>query len=391
MGYRFKSGTFRVRHAGHGPQLYAECMNGDEIPISSRNPKVLSAAGNCLMGHMCDEGSIACAWIHSAGVRQMSGYIMPTWFGYSGWGVHKYFTRLPGRFSFAEAFFANMQTLLAQLNSTESPTLCQSFVDGTPSEVDKFCEEIYRTCFATDESVGGVDRAQLGLHYDRDHIVFYGDPCWDARLAMESGNCAGCSCTRNSNNNGDAYDANESTVMKKESEGEDVMKPEENKKRCNDKSISQFRDSQLDSAKAFHSQDSPLTLDDVVFPSVIASEMALSSNSNSFCDTLNPPPPHVLPYSVLFEERDRSEHSVTWRCIVRVHCCGTWTSPSPDDKSAAPGRPPFAFLPRDGVSNFKSAEVLAGPAVATRLFVLFQVHGPCAAGETIEAIIKGKL
>jgi hypothetical protein len=236
------------------------------------------------MGHVVDEGAMACAWMHSAGVRQMVGYTVPTWYGYGGWGLHKYFTRLPGALSFAEAFFANTQSLLHQLASDGAqrlPGLEQEDdgLDGVTNTA-KVCERLYRKCFDTSATVGEIPRARLGLLYDSDHIVLYGDPAWHARLSAGP-----------------------------------------------------------------------------------------------------------LPYTVTFSQMERTEESLTWLVTVHVHQDGSWDSPTPDDKSCSPGRPPFALLP----SRVRSANVLHGAAIATRLFVLFNVQGPCIAGQTLAASVQARL
>ena len=69
------------------------------------------------MGHIVDENSMALAWMHSASVVQMTGYIVSTWFGYGGWGVNTYLCEEPGAMTFSEAFFANQQALLYTLHS----------------------------------------------------------------------------------------------------------------------------------------------------------------------------------------------------------------------------------------------------------------------------------
>jgi len=43
--------------------------------------------GNCPMGRIRDKQSMALAWMGSAGVNQMIGYIVSTWYGKGGWGI----------------------------------------------------------------------------------------------------------------------------------------------------------------------------------------------------------------------------------------------------------------------------------------------------------------
>jgi hypothetical protein len=57
----------------------------------------------------------ALAFLNSAGVYQMVGYTVPTWYGYGGWGMLDYFLEQPGRFTLSEAFFANQQAFIHRL------------------------------------------------------------------------------------------------------------------------------------------------------------------------------------------------------------------------------------------------------------------------------------
>ena len=85
-------------------------------------------------------------------------------------------------FTFAEAFFANVQAMLLELSTfKDTPAVLGSAtLDMEEDGIDDRCEEIYRKCFDTTDSVEGMDRYHLGLLYDRDNVVFYGDPAWCA-------------------------------------------------------------------------------------------------------------------------------------------------------------------------------------------------------------------
>ena len=158
MGYSFKSGSI----CSEKGWLFSCPLNKSEsIAYVKRNesPKILSAAGNCCMGHIVDENSMALAWMHSASVVQMTGYIVSTWFGYGGWGVNTYLCKEPGAMTFSEAFFANQQALLYTLHSKY----------GDASELVRQTSEECR-----------------GLIYDRDVVAFYGDPAWSAALPKNS-------------------------------------------------------------------------------------------------------------------------------------------------------------------------------------------------------------
>jgi len=143
LGYRYRNGQFRSK----GGRLFGLDTQGQRFPINSPNPKVYMPVGNCLMGHIDGRDCMALAWMNSAGVKQMFGYTVPTWFGYAGWGCLNYFLEQPGRYTFTEAFFANQHALIHRLGTTDDP---------------------------------GMRR---GLKFDSNVVAFYGDPAWSARMA----------------------------------------------------------------------------------------------------------------------------------------------------------------------------------------------------------------
>ncbi len=144
IGFRYRNGQFRCAQG----RLYGLDTQGKRHPIDSPNPKLYMPVGNCLMGHINDRDAMALAWMNSAGVKQMLGYTVSTWYGYAGWGCLDYFVQQPGRYTFSEAFFANHHALVHRLE------------DPATSARDK-----------------------RGLAFDRDVLAFYGDPAWEARMA----------------------------------------------------------------------------------------------------------------------------------------------------------------------------------------------------------------
>lgn len=149
IGFRYKNGSFRSQ-AG---KLFGVDTSGRRFPIEAPEPKVYLPIGNCLMGHIDGPDAMALAFMNSAGVHQMIGYTVPTWYGYAGWGCLDYFVEQPGRYTFVEAFHANQRALVHRLETKE----------GGPG-------------------------ATRGLQFDRDVVALYGDPAWEARMAP--GPCA---------------------------------------------------------------------------------------------------------------------------------------------------------------------------------------------------------
>lgn len=141
IGFRYRNGFFQSA-AG---QMVGVDTAGKQFAIESPNAKIYLPVGNCLMGHIDGQDAMALAWMNDVGVKQMIGYTVPTWFGFGGWGVLDYFVEQPGRYTLAEAFFANQHALLHAIE-TKSGNL-------------------------------------RGLTFDRDVVAFYGDPKWEARMA----------------------------------------------------------------------------------------------------------------------------------------------------------------------------------------------------------------
>ena len=172
IGYRYRNGQFRSK-AG---QLYGRDTAGKTYPIHSPNPKVYLPVGNCLMGHINGPDAMALAWMHSAGVNQMIGYTVSTWYGYAGWGCLDYFLEQPGRYTFAEAFHANGHALVHRL-TTYFPQVAkvEDGLSRRPATLPTLTPEARAAGLRTQDA--------LGLLFDRDAVAFYGDPAWSARMA----------------------------------------------------------------------------------------------------------------------------------------------------------------------------------------------------------------
>jgi zinc protease len=172
MGYGYPNGEFRCEDG----LLYGLDTQEKRFSIRSPNPKVYLPAGNCLMGHIDGTDAMALAFLNSAGVHQMVGYTVPSWYGYAGWGGVDYFLEQPGRYTFAEAFLANQIALINRLQ-TYFPDLVAAKLDAE----GKTRSRIRLTKLAREAGLTADDAR--GLLYDRDVLAFYGDPAWAARMA----------------------------------------------------------------------------------------------------------------------------------------------------------------------------------------------------------------
>jgi len=180
IGFSYRNGFFKCA----GGKLFGVDTKGRRIEIQSPDPKVYMPIGNCLMGHIDSQDAMALAWLKSAGVCQMLGYTVPTWYGYAGWGCLDYFVEQPGRFSFSEAYFANQHALIHRLE-TCFPEIARVALKD-PNEAGKMRTKIKGNAQAKLAGLEAQDA--VGLLFDRDAVVFYGDPAWDARLT--AGDCA---------------------------------------------------------------------------------------------------------------------------------------------------------------------------------------------------------
>lgn len=147
IGYSYRNGYLRCKDG----RLYGLDTQGSRYDIQSPNPKVHLAVGNCLIANIPDRQCMALALMRSAGVYQMIGYTVPTSYGYGGWGVKDYFSELQaGRFTLAEAHYANSLALIYELEK---------------------------------RGLNSDKSTRSGLRGDRDVVVLYGDPAWEAQMA----------------------------------------------------------------------------------------------------------------------------------------------------------------------------------------------------------------
>lgn len=172
IGFAYRNGSFRCENG----QVFGLDLKGQKFPVRSDNPKVYLPIGNCLMGHIDGRDAMALAFMNSAGVRQMMGYTVNTWYGYAGWGCLDYFVEQPGRYTFTEAVFANQHALIHRMQ-TLFPELVEFETDasGRPPRNLVVGPEA--------RAAGLTSHDGQGLLYDRDVVAFYGDPAWEARMA----------------------------------------------------------------------------------------------------------------------------------------------------------------------------------------------------------------
>ena len=118
--------------------LYADVPEGRVALRESGKRRVFLPIGNCLIGNVNNtRESMAIAWMNSARAAAMVGYVVPPWYGRSGWGGLKYWLPSPGRYTLAEAFFLNPQALPPQLDAFCPGLAGQAF----PLRTERLAEE----------------------------------------------------------------------------------------------------------------------------------------------------------------------------------------------------------------------------------------------------------
>lgn len=159
----------------------------------SGNPKIWLAAGNCLFGDtLRTPNSMAQTAISAAGVKQLVGYTVPSWFGEIGWKTNEIFFGGHQATSFAQAWFFANQTLLdalpRKLSAIEIP-LVATGMEGLDAAA-------LLPLLAAQKNAGKpLSRENFGRLYDRDTVAFYGDPLFRVRFDEAAPNRAPWRCT----------------------------------------------------------------------------------------------------------------------------------------------------------------------------------------------------
>jgi zinc protease len=145
---------------------------------ASDKPKVYLAAGNCLIADTMEtQDSMVVTWLSAGGVSQFVGYTVSTWYGKGGWGALDMWTTPAGRVTLSEAVFLNNQRILWRLKE-ENPRLLEVSFKSENMRGQENRPVLVEVAKAPKEK----QRDQLGLVYDRDVLVIYGDPKWSANF-----------------------------------------------------------------------------------------------------------------------------------------------------------------------------------------------------------------
>lgn len=171
-------GVDEVVRAKEG-KLFLDFKQGPEYFPRGENRRVYLATGYYGGATFGKADNQVTAWMKDGNVSALAGYCKRQWHEQAGWGTWKLWIFNPGRYTFAEAVFMNMQFILSRLNDWNP-----KFQDVDYPETDDVNRDWESNVAEVTKAIGAdmVTLDQMGYLYDRDAFVYYGDPKWDARL-----------------------------------------------------------------------------------------------------------------------------------------------------------------------------------------------------------------
>ncbi len=182
LGFRRPAGAV----APQAGKLVVRCDDGRVVPMEQASPKAWIGAGNCLLGHVTGPDALAAVAVESFGVRAHVGYTVVTWFGRGGWGTLERFTKEPGDRTLNEAWHDNQNAMVGEL-ARRWPGSETLVIDAWQhDDTTGFSEAM--SAWMKEHGTPAADARELaGLVWDRDAVVYIGDPAWDARVQSSKG------------------------------------------------------------------------------------------------------------------------------------------------------------------------------------------------------------
>lgn len=163
-----------------GGYLFIKTNDGEMSLAKGENRRLYLAIGSDGGSMFGKNDNLAAGWMKDGNVSGLAGYCASEWHGQAGWGTWKFWMTCPGRYTFSEALFLNMQFMLGRLNAW-SPKLLQLDYPKTDNVNRDYGEALTYVSMQLDEEISNIDL--MGYLYERDVFVYYGDPKWDVRLA----------------------------------------------------------------------------------------------------------------------------------------------------------------------------------------------------------------
>lgn len=182
LGFRRPAGAVEPRDGA----LVVRCHDGRVLPLTHASPKAWIGAGNCLLGHVNGPDAVAAVAIESFGVRAHVGYVVVTWFGRGGWGTLDRFTKEPGVRTLNEAWRENTDAIVAELARRWPGSESLVLASWQRDDVNAFGRDV--SAWMKERSIPESDARELaGLLWDRDAVVYLGDPSWEVRVQRQVG------------------------------------------------------------------------------------------------------------------------------------------------------------------------------------------------------------
>lgn len=175
-----RSGVANRYIYGKNAGLYQVMQDGEQKLPEGQHARAFLALG----GRGGDIGQSAealpVAWLSYGNVAALVGYTTLTWHGQAGWGTWKMWSANPGQYTLAEAMFLNQQYMLDRLYKWNPRFLEYEYPYVSDNLRKNFPEVV-----AAVEKMTGISELsldQIGYLYDKDILVYYGDPKWNIRL-----------------------------------------------------------------------------------------------------------------------------------------------------------------------------------------------------------------
>ena len=182
LGFRRPAGAVEPRDGA----LVVRCHDGRVLTLAHASPKAWIGAGNCLLGHVNGPDSLAAVAIESFGVRAHVGYVVVTWFGRGGWGTLDRFTKEPGARTLNESWRGNSDAIVGELARRWPGSEALVLASWQRDDVNGFGREV--AAWMKERLIPEADARELaGLLWDRDAVVYLGDPAWEVRVQREAG------------------------------------------------------------------------------------------------------------------------------------------------------------------------------------------------------------
>ena len=124
--------------------------------------------------------------LSSGGFRQFLGYVVPTWYGRGGWGALELWQANRGELSLTDAHFLNHNRVIDD-TIRKFPQAMELQFDGEDIETAMKDPTFVKPLEKLQKQGVEIGKDFIGLLHDRDVVVLWGDPKWDATFHPEKG------------------------------------------------------------------------------------------------------------------------------------------------------------------------------------------------------------